>query len=185
MDPEALRQLAWIGRVSESLDALRLDHWLFGGWGVDFWAGRRTRAHDDIDFAVWQRDRAAIHRALTDSGWRHTPFAGEVEGTRYRSDGVLLELTFLVPGEAGEVMIAMLPAPVVWATHPFGDDRCTLEGVTCRVVPLERLLADKSRPRSEPDDAAKDVADHAALSEVPLDVLLDRSSAKRDRSAGY
>jgi hypothetical protein len=86
-----------------------------------------------------------------------------VEGTRYRWDGVLLELTFLLRGDTGEVLIAMLPDPVVWSRQPFGDERRTLEGVTCRVVPLERMLADKSRPRAEPEDAAKDVADHHVL----------------------
>ena len=181
IDPHAQGQLLAIARVAESLEARRLDHWLFGGWAVDFWVGRPTRTHHDVDVAVWQRDRASIHRALTDGGWGHTPFADEVEGTRYRSDGVLLELTFLAPGSAGEVMIAMLPQPVVWSTRSFGEDRRTLAGVTCRVLPLERLVADKSRPRTEPDDAAKDIADHTALTAL----LHDRSSANQDRSTGY
>jgi len=58
------------------------------------------RGPDDIDLAVWQRDEEAIHRALTDSGWRHAPFDDVVAGARYLWNGVLLELAFLVADEA-------------------------------------------------------------------------------------
>ena len=40
-------------------------YWLFGGWAVDFHAGRITRLHDDVDIAVWLEDVPRIVELLT------------------------------------------------------------------------------------------------------------------------
>lgn len=49
-------QLKAIADVNSVLDCARIDHWLFGGWAVDFYVGSVTRPHDDVDIAVWQSD---------------------------------------------------------------------------------------------------------------------------------
>lgn len=72
MDLEA-RQLLTIGQIGAALTRRGFDYWLFGGWGVDFQAGRVTRAHGDVDFAVWLADAAAIGELLVAAGWRHAP----------------------------------------------------------------------------------------------------------------
>ncbi|HET8987787.1 MAG TPA: hypothetical protein VFN43_04675 [Humibacillus sp.] len=163
--PGADAQLAAIGHVSGLLDAAGIDHWLFGGWAVDFWVGRITRAHHDIDLVVALVDRPAMHDALVTGGWTHTPFDDEVVGTRYRRDGVLLEQTFVVLDD-GRVLLPIEPEAWVWSEQPFGDARRTLHGVTAPVVGLDVMLRDKSRPREEPDDAEKDRADHEALAQI-------------------
>lgn len=160
-------QLAGIAHVSRQLDAAGIDHWLFGGWAVDFWVGRITRSHHDIDVVVALVDRPAMHDALVAGGWAHTPFDDEVVGTRYRRDGVLLELTFVVLDD-GRVLLPFEPQAWVWSEHPFGDARRTLHGVTARVLGLDVMLRDKSRPREEPEEAEKDRADYEALSQVDL-----------------
>lgn len=40
-----------------------------GGWAVDLFLGRVTRAHGDVDVAVYRRDQAALHAFLREAGW--------------------------------------------------------------------------------------------------------------------
>ena len=54
--PGAEVQLAAIASIGRALDQEAIDYWLFGGWAVDFWVGRVTREHDDIDVAAWRND---------------------------------------------------------------------------------------------------------------------------------
>jgi hypothetical protein len=54
-----------------------IDYWLFGGWAVDFHAGRVTRAHEDVDVAVWHADLDRIRGLLEARGWVHAPDLGE------------------------------------------------------------------------------------------------------------
>ena len=160
------QQLAAISEVGAALDGAGVDHWLFGGWGVDFWVGRVTRPHHDVDLAVRRDDRPAMHRALLQERWQHTPFEDEVVGTRYRRGRVLLELTFVLD-DGGRVLIPFEPEAAVWSEQALGDARRTLDGVTARVPALEIMLRDKSHPRTDDaDDAAKDRADYEALSRV-------------------
>lgn len=43
LDKNATQQLLAIGELHESLEQEGLEHWLFGGWAVDFHAGRVIR----------------------------------------------------------------------------------------------------------------------------------------------
>ena len=36
---------AAVGSIALAPGAAGLDHWCFGGWGVDLWVGRVTRPH--------------------------------------------------------------------------------------------------------------------------------------------
>jgi hypothetical protein len=132
----ASEQIQAIGSLDAALGSARIDYWLFGGWAVDFWVGRVTREHDDIDAAAWRPDFDAIMQALVDVGWRRTPVENEVVGTRY---------TF------------------VWTTEPFGEERRVLHGVDARTIPLDLLRSGKQMTREAPDEAAKDRADVQAL----------------------
>jgi hypothetical protein len=49
-------QLAAIEQMHRQFTTNGIEYWLFGGWAVDFHAGRVTRAHADIDLAVWRAD---------------------------------------------------------------------------------------------------------------------------------
>jgi hypothetical protein len=64
----APEQLAAIGSLNELLTRADMEYWLFGGWAVDFHAGRITRAHDDVDIAVWARDGGRVAALLERSG---------------------------------------------------------------------------------------------------------------------
>lgn len=91
----ATEQLAALARIDELLRDHGIEYWLFGGQAVDFHAGSVTRAHHDVDLAVWLDDSARIAALLEPEGWQHAPEAGEDGYTAYERGGVRLELALL------------------------------------------------------------------------------------------
>ena len=160
----AALQLAALADVASRLDSSEIEYWLFGGWAVDFYAGRTTRPHFDVDIAVWLDDLPPIDHVLRDSGWRHAPDPGEDGGTGYERDGVRLELTYLVRREDGRVVTPLREAAATWPEDAFAADARVLRGVRARLVGFEALASGKSSARDDPDDAAKDRADSDVLS---------------------
>ena len=159
-------QLSAIAQTHELFTRGGIDYWLFGGWAVDFHAGSITRSHDDIDIAVWLDDHDRIAQLLSAEGWKHAPEADEDGGTGYERDAVRLELTFLVPGEGGEVYIPLGAGRVLWSDEPMSTDVLELADVHARVLGLAALKRGKSQPRDDPVEAAKDRADFATLSRL-------------------
>ena len=158
------QQLRALRDVAELLERNGFDYWLFGGWAVDFYVGAITRPHGDVDFAMWHDDAVAAAALLEAHGWRHAPEPDEDGGTGYERGPVRVELTYLEQDDRGRVVIPLRDRDAVWSEEPLGDDARELFGVRCRVAALSLLKAGKSSPRDDPDDAAKDRADYAALS---------------------
>ena len=156
-------QLAALDSIQKLLAAHEIDGWLFGGWAVDFHAGRVSRTHDDLDLAVWAEDHDRIARLLVADGWTHAPDDGEDGYTGYERGGVRLELAFLDRGEDGEIYTPLEDGRGSWPDDAFGDDVAELEGVRARVIGVGALRADKSEAHEDPRVAAKDRADLAAL----------------------
>jgi hypothetical protein len=155
-------QLAALGSICELFDRQGIEYWLFGGWAVDFHAGRPSRAHDDLDLAVWAADHTRIAGLLTSEGWAHAPEPGEDGYTGYERGGVRLELAFLERGD-GEVYTPLEHGRGSWPDDAFGEDVAELEGVRARVISLGALRADKSEAHGDPRVAAKDRADLTTL----------------------
>jgi hypothetical protein len=166
MEERASEQLRALAQVDDLLARAGIAYWLFGGWAVDFHAAAVTRPHDDVDIAVWLDDLEEIARLLEEHDWRHAPAEDEDGGTGYERRGVRLELTYLVRETAGTIFTPLQQGRASWPEEAFGDEMRELQGVRARLVSLEWLTAAKSSPRDEPEDAAKDRADHAALSET-------------------
>jgi hypothetical protein len=156
-------QLAALGSICDLLDRQGIEYWLFGGWAVDFHAGRVTRAHDDLDMAVWARDHEQIARLLTSEGWAHAPEPGEDGYTGYERGGLRLELAFLEHGADGRVYTPLEDGRGAWPEGTFEDDFAELRGVRVRVISLGALRADKSEAHDDPRVASKDRADLATL----------------------
>jgi aminoglycoside-2''-adenylyltransferase len=160
------RQLTALARVVDSLHVAAIEYWLFGGWAVDFHAGRVTRDHDDIDVAVWLADRPQIASLLEADGWRHAPEPDEDGGTGYERDSVRLELTYLVRAPDGSAYIPLRERRAPWPSDALPSVAAELGGVRAQVIPLEALARGKSRIREEPCEAAKDRTDAAVLASV-------------------
>jgi Aminoglycoside-2''-adenylyltransferase len=167
MDDLAAQQLSALGRVNELLDGAEIDYWLFGGWAVDFYAGSITRAHDDLDIAIWLEDLERIAALLEDEGWRHAPHDDEDGGTGYERGAVRLELTYLVQDAGGRIFTPMRSGQAAWSAEALASDVGELQGVRSRLVGLAPLMRGKSSPRDDAEEAAKDRADFAQLSRLP------------------
>ena len=158
-----LRTIGWLDAV---LTEQGLDYWLFGGWAVDFHAGRVTRDHADIDVAVWATDLDRIRATLETERWVHTPEPDENGYIGYECQGVRLELAFLARDEAGTVYTPLAEGRGDWPASSFRDDRAELGGVSALVVSLTSLIEDKSGTRGETVAAEKDLADVALLTSL-------------------
>jgi hypothetical protein len=49
------------------LSALRAPWWVAGGWALDLYLGKVTRAHKDLDIGIFRKDAAVVLAALP--GW--------------------------------------------------------------------------------------------------------------------
>jgi hypothetical protein len=162
----AAEQLAALARLDGVLGKQGIPYWLFGGWAVDFHAGSVTRSHDDLDIAVWSKDRERIAELLAADGWQHTPQEGEDGYTAYTRGTVRLELAFLARDQEGTIYTPLRQGRASWPEGAFEGDVAELAGVRACVITLAALKAEKSQDRDDPAVAAKDSADIATLSRV-------------------
>ena len=159
----ARAQLGTIAWLDAQFAGQGIDYWLFGGWAVDFHAGRVTRRHADVDLAVWAADLDRIRTLLEAEGWTSAPEPGEDGYTGYERRDVRIELAFLARDAAGAIHTPLADGRGDWPAGSFGDEHAEVDGVVARVVGLASLLGDKSGPRADPAVAAKDRADVEVL----------------------
>jgi hypothetical protein len=161
--PTASSQLAALAGIHGLLHDHDVDYWLFGGWAVDFHCGRVTRAHGDLDIAVWWDDRDRVAALLEGQSWARTPEAGEDGYTCYEHGDVRLEVAFLSRDDQGRVYTPLRAGRGEWPDESFGDDVVELLTVRARVIRLPALISDKSISRDDPSTTAKDRADLLSL----------------------
>lgn len=158
-----LQTMSWMHTLFAGQD---IDYWLFGGWAVDFHAGRVTRDHEDVDVAVWYADLDRIRMLLEAQGWVHSPERGEDGYTGFERRSIRLELAFLARDESGAVYTPLVEGRGDWPSGSFGDTQAELYGVRARIVGLAPLIEDKSGPRDDPTVLSKDRADVALLNHL-------------------
>jgi hypothetical protein len=158
-------QLGAIGGLFELFERQGNEAWLFGGWAVDFHAGRVTRTHDDIDIAIWQADAGSVDGLLQELGWEHKADPGEDGYAAYRQGALTLDLAFLTRDADGVVSTPLLEGRGEWSVGAFDNAEVVeLLGVSARVVSVDSLLADKTGHRDDESADRKDRADVAVLS---------------------
>ncbi len=165
---DGTQQLAALAQVLNVFEGDDIESWLFGGWAVDFHVGAVTRAHTDLDLAVWAADAERIAALLERAGWSHAPEEGEDGYTGYARDGVRLELAFLVRRDDGRVWTPLRDGFASWPPDAFGHETGELEGVRTRLIGAEALRAEKAEQHDDPLVARKDRADLAVLEAVDL-----------------
>jgi hypothetical protein len=158
-------QLTALAELNQLLSRDAIPYWVFGGWAVDFHIGEPTRAHGDIDIAIWADDQSHLAALLGAARWRHSPEAGEDGYTCYRRGSVRLEVAFLARDADGVIYTPTRAGRGEWPVGSFGDTVATLLGVQARVVTRQSLIDDKSQPRDDAHTAAKDRADVLRLRE--------------------
>lgn len=130
IDPDV--QLAIIREITATFEKAGIDHWLFGGWGLDFLAGRITRPHDDIDFFIWDEDFESAVKALTPLGYALRPEAsGDFfnESGFVRKDGYYVELARLVRKADGSIATPGRYIDWPWPARSFNAPRLRFRGI--------------------------------------------------------
>src|SRR5437763_5690644 len=161
-----MEQLAALARIHERLGRRGVDYWLFGGWAVDFHAGSVTRPHDDVDIAVWLRDRDRVAALLAADGWQHVADEDEDGYTAYERGGVRLEVAFLARDDDGRVYTPLRHGRAGWPEAAFESEMAELRGVRASLISLKALTTEKAEVRDDPLVAAKDRFDSATLSSL-------------------
>jgi hypothetical protein len=92
-----------VAPIAELMASFRQPWALCGGWAVDAWLGRQTRAHGDVDFCVW--DQRALFQHL--NGWQLVAHHPKVPGDASELwDGRQVELPAHIHGrrDRGEAL---------------------------------------------------------------------------------
>jgi hypothetical protein len=99
-------QLEIIRQVTTLLQAVAISHWLFGAWAIDFRLGKVSRAHDDVEFLVWQSDTPQIPSRLAQYQYEQSMGGYHEEMTIFFKHTQKLEFDHLIPKTQGQVVIA-------------------------------------------------------------------------------
>jgi hypothetical protein len=164
------RQLFLIKEFSLLCEAASIQYWLRGGWAVDFFLGRITREHEDIDLFVWARDAPNLVHQLERSGFLEQGGAPPEAQRNFTKDGKELQIALLDTNQRGEVVVAGGP----WAGAPWPDGMLIgpagrLGDVVCPMVNPRVQIEIKERfPEWRPDlpQREKHLADIARLREA-------------------
>jgi hypothetical protein len=129
------RQLALIKEFASLCDAASIQHWLRGGWAVDFFLGRITREHEDIDLFVWAADAPTLVQELERAGFVEQGGPPPEAQRDFVKDGEELQIALLDRNERGDVVVAGGP----WAGAPWPEGMLIspagrLGGVVCSIV---------------------------------------------------
>ena len=65
LDPHNWSPLS-VDDTANILRGIPVPWWIAGGWALDLFVGRTTRAHEDIDILVLRRDQLAVQKRLSD-----------------------------------------------------------------------------------------------------------------------
>lgn len=161
------RQLAAIAEVREVSRGLAVDIWLRGGWAVDFYLGRVTRDHSDVDWFVWSGHLDAVTERLTDLGWECVDTGSGPHRTMTRHD-VHMSFQAMAPG-AGTAPV-IVDGPLVgehWPAAMIADGQVGRIGAQdCLTIsPAAQLRLKRMTPQWFPGRTTrpKDLEDIAHL----------------------
>ena len=65
-----MKHFAEVERVAALLSGLGCEWYVCGGWAIDLYLGRVTRAHKDVDVSVPRRSQSEVREYLKARGWR-------------------------------------------------------------------------------------------------------------------
>jgi hypothetical protein len=167
------RQLAAIAEVLDVAARIKTPLWLRGGWAMDFFLGRVTRPHTDIDWFIHHTDAQRLAAALIDHSYALAPEPpSHTQQLDLSRDDIEHSFALLAYDSTGHPVVAGGP----WAGAPWPEDMLDgpspiLAGIRCPVVAPQAQIEIKkmmpvwvpSRPRRP-----KDAADIARL-ELALD----------------
>jgi len=163
---ETQLQLQIIREVRDALTAAGVGWWLFGGWAMDFHAGRITRDHSDIEIFVRRDDIRRAREALVVRGFAAPPGLYPEEAQPFLKGGQEIGLWFIVTDGDGRTFTPGRWAEWPWPAGSFDGPHARLGELEAPVMSLEGLLEMKLGFAAQPHGAPlreKDIADIALL----------------------
>jgi hypothetical protein len=147
MDQSALAQLGIIREISEALTRSEVDHWLFGGWAVDFAVGDMTRQHRDVDFIVWEVDLSRIAGLLRFLGYRARSSKHPKHQFSWEKSGTEVQINLITKTTDGSIISPGTFSDWPWLEGSFGNHRGCIGDLTIPIVsPAGQLESKKNFP---------------------------------------
>lgn len=141
----AQAQLRVIHRVVDTLSAVGVPAWLFGGWGLDARIGRVTRDHGDIEFWVQRTDGNRSKAALVDVGATALSTQPPEESCEFEWDGVGFSTAYFGRREDGTIALEGRWSDWVLPVGSFGEAPGLLGGIPVPAMSVAGMLAMKEQ----------------------------------------
>ncbi len=174
------RQLALIEEFVSVAEGVGAECWLRGGWALDFFLGRVTRAHEDIDLFIWAADASKLLPVLHRRGFEEVAGPPPEQQRNLVKDGEESHVALLERNELGVVTAGARWAEMPWLEGMLDGPVGRIGHVRCRVISPEAQLDAKTEvPRAlshAPRD--RDHADIALLRQVVADRADQRSRSQ-------
>ena len=139
-------QLSIIKAVVNTLDAVGISAWLFGGWGLDARIGRITREHGDVEFWVERIDAERSKALLVGAGAAALATQPPEEACEFTWDGADFSTAYFDRLPDGS-SIRLLGRWSDWLFPPgsFGDEPGRLDGAPVLAMSVAGMLAMKEQ----------------------------------------
>ncbi len=164
------RQLGLIEEIVKLCDTASIPCWLRGGWATDFFLGRVTREHDDIDLFVWAEDAVRLVHELERAGFVEQGGPPPEAQRDFTKDGEQVQAALLARNQWDQVVVAGGPATgTPWPDDMLASITGRIGDVVCPIVnPRVQMWIKEQFPIWRPDvlPSAKHQADVARLREA-------------------
>jgi hypothetical protein len=100
------RQLEVINEITDVAEVLGIELWLEGGWAMDFYLGKVTREHDDIDWFMWAADASSLTTCLTQRGYKQLKGPPVEQQIDFARDGIEVSFKLVTQDDSGSVVVA-------------------------------------------------------------------------------
>ncbi len=159
------RQLRLIADTVAMSERLGVEVWLRGGWAMDFFLGRVTRDHVDIDWDAWIHDAAAMTAALSADGYEAISGPPPDQQLDVAKDGLEMSFAWLARGHDGEVVSAGGPyagerwpdGMLDWPSGRIGAVQCPIISphvqIECKEMWPAWVPGSRRREKDAPDIA--------------------------------
>ncbi len=146
MNGRTRAQLRVIVAVLDTLGAVDISAWLFGGWGLDARIGRITREHGDVEFWLERVDAEQSKAALVEAGATALITQPPEEACAYAWDGVAFSTAYFDRQPDGSFSQSH-GRWSDWRFPPgsFGDGPGMLDGKPLPAMSVAGLLAMKEQ----------------------------------------
>jgi len=139
-------QLRVIKAVTNTLGAVGIPAWLFGGWGLDARIGRITREHGDVEFWLERSHAERSKAVLAGAGATALTTQPPEKACEFNWDGVDFSTAYFDRQPDGSFS-QPLGRWSDWRFPPgsFGDEPGTLDGMPILAMSVSGMLAMKEQ----------------------------------------